>query len=203
MTKEDLKLSNSQAFQDMLVYYLLNKKDGYYLEIGCHEPKYINNTYFLDKLGWQGLCLDIADYHQVYKDQRTAKFIQTDLTQTNINAILQENNAPKLIDYISFDVDAATFRVLNDFDFNTYRFKVMTFEHDSYGNLNNENRSLSRKILTDLGYDMICSDISHDYFPYEDWWVDPKQVDKVKCDLIRCADKEYTHVKDIITKLLE
>lgn len=35
------------------------KRNGTYVEIGCHDPEYINNTYVLEKyFNWTGISLD-------------------------------------------------------------------------------------------------------------------------------------------------
>lgn len=51
--------SYSQDFEDLIIEDLLNKKEsGTYVDIGCHEPKRLSNTYRLYRKGWFGLCVD-------------------------------------------------------------------------------------------------------------------------------------------------
>ena len=50
----------SQVGQDRWVINILNnKKNGYFLDIGAHDGKYLSNTYLLEKkYGWNGLCIE-------------------------------------------------------------------------------------------------------------------------------------------------
>ena len=197
MKNEDIFLSKSQAAQDIFVYFMLNSNDGYFLDIGSYDPIKINNTYLLEKKGWNGLCIDVTDYTNQYSVLRTCEFTCKDLMRYNINDVLSENNVPELIDYISFDVDIATFKVLNDFDFNKYKFKVMTFEHDLYSGGGNK-RKLSREILLKHGYKLLCSDICNDNNPFEDWWVNTNYIDENIYRLLECDQKEWNYIYDII-----
>ncbi|MEM9096563.1 MAG: FkbM family methyltransferase [Pseudomonadota bacterium] len=45
--------------------------------------------------------------------------------------VLDEQNAPKVIGYLSIDVEGAEERVLRSFDFNAYRFNCITIERPS------------------------------------------------------------------------
>ncbi|GMU19294.1 MAG: hypothetical protein AMXMBFR12_04860 [Candidatus Babeliales bacterium] len=51
----------SQLGQDQLFNerFLLNKKNGFFLDIGAHDGMTGSNTYFFEKeLGWQGMCFE-------------------------------------------------------------------------------------------------------------------------------------------------
>lgn len=51
----------SQLGQDQLFNerFLLNKKNGFFLDIGAHDGMTGSNTYFFEKeLGWQGICFE-------------------------------------------------------------------------------------------------------------------------------------------------
>jgi hypothetical protein len=53
------KESYSQFKEDLFVKnFFKNKKNGLYLDIGCHHPFRSNNTYLLYKLGWNGINID-------------------------------------------------------------------------------------------------------------------------------------------------
>jgi FkbM family methyltransferase len=51
---------NSQFSQDEKILRLLNyKQNGYFLDIGCSDPKNLSNTYVLEKeFNWKGLAVD-------------------------------------------------------------------------------------------------------------------------------------------------
>lgn len=51
----------SQLGQDQLFNerFILNKKNGFFLDIGAHDGMTGSNTYFFEKeLGWQGICFE-------------------------------------------------------------------------------------------------------------------------------------------------
>lgn len=55
-----LKKSFSQFEEDLfLKKYFKNKKNGFYVDIGCHHPFKGNNTYLLYKFGWSGINVDL------------------------------------------------------------------------------------------------------------------------------------------------
>ena len=51
---------NGQAHQDKFILNILNhKKNGFFLEIGSYHPKFINNTYLLEKeYNWKGIMVE-------------------------------------------------------------------------------------------------------------------------------------------------
>ena len=53
------KSSYSQDGEDkLLVEYFNFKKEGFFIDIGCHHPKRFSNTYLLHKRGWSGINID-------------------------------------------------------------------------------------------------------------------------------------------------
>ncbi len=53
------KISYSLTSIDLIVDYIFQKKNGIYIDVGCNHPVYNNNTYLLNKKGWQGINIDI------------------------------------------------------------------------------------------------------------------------------------------------
>ena len=39
--------------------YFKNKKNGFFIDVGCHQPLLNNNTYILYKKGWRGINIDL------------------------------------------------------------------------------------------------------------------------------------------------
>ena len=61
-SKIKLKKSYSNWGIDMMAdFFFRNKKEGIYIDVGCHHPLINNNTYPLYKRGWKGINIDI-DY---------------------------------------------------------------------------------------------------------------------------------------------
>ncbi len=44
--------------------------------------------------------------------------------------LFEKYNAPKIIDYLSIDTEGNDFEIIQNFDFNLYKFKVITIEHN-------------------------------------------------------------------------
>lgn len=167
----------SQANQDEFVYTilydLLGKQDsGYYLEVGAGDPIHSNNTYVLEKnCGWQGLSIDIADHLTPrWSTERSNPFLLKDATQLDYCSVLEE--FPQVIDYLSLDIDGQYDTVLQKVMQSNHTFKIVTIEHDAY-RFGDIYRNKEREILTALGYHLLCADVSHNGYPFEDWWIHP------------------------------
>jgi hypothetical protein len=166
----------SQASQDQFVYLLLyglldKQDDGFYVEIGAGHPWDGNNTYVFEKnLEWKGISLDIVDRRNLWYSTRQNTLLIQDATQADYQSILQP--FPKVIDYLSLDIDNYYDTVLQRIPFNDYFFKIITIEHDFY-RLGGELREKERKILTALGYYLLCADVSSMDLVFEDWWIHP------------------------------
>ena len=79
--------SYSQCGQDLFVINLLNQNKGKFLDLGCYLPKNINNTYLLEKIGWEGVSVDIIDYSQEW-ECRTNPFVNQDCFNIDFNEFL-------------------------------------------------------------------------------------------------------------------
>jgi len=173
----NIEQNYSQCYQDIFVLSMLNgKKNGKYLEIGCADPFYGNNTALLEKeFEWTGISIDI-DQSMVDKFalERKNKVIQSDATKINYSELLGDTLN---WDYLQIDCDPPTvsYDVLTKIPFHTHKFAVITFEHDHYADDTQSIREKSRKYLKSFGYELMVNDISpDDYSPYEDWWIYPQ-----------------------------
>ena len=52
MDKEDLNIIN----------YFKDKKNGFYIDVGCFHPLDRNNTYLLYKKNWRGINIDVSKF---------------------------------------------------------------------------------------------------------------------------------------------
>jgi hypothetical protein len=176
--------SVSQASQDLFVYKILGKNpNGTFMDLGCQDPIRINNTWALEKFcGWKGVCIDIQDYSQKFREDRSATFLQLDLLQDDWFDKFTSNcpfDWTQPIDYLSFDIDDATLGVLPKFPFDKLKFKLMTVEHDSYVRGEITRLEIAR-ILTSHGYLPVCTNVSWggDGWPFEDWWYNPELIEE-------------------------
>jgi len=184
----DIEENYSQCYQDMFVLYMLNgKKNGRYIEVGCADPFYGNNTALLEKkFGWTGVSIDY-DQSQIdkYPDVRDTQTICADATKIDYVELLKEHDD---YDYLQLDCDPArvTFEVLTKIPFEKHRFAVITFEHDYFADEMSGVREKSRKYLQTQGYELVVSNIAPNrYNSYEDWWVHPELVDRERINRIK------------------
>jgi len=64
---------HSQFGEDRYIYENINlPKNGVFVDVGAGHPSYLSNTYFFEKNGWTGVCID-ADpkQYQFLKKERT------------------------------------------------------------------------------------------------------------------------------------
>jgi hypothetical protein len=175
----DIVQNYSQCYQDMFVLTMLNgKREGKFLEIGCADPYYGNNTALLEKqFGWTGISIDYdQNFINAFNEQRISKTICKDATKIDYANILEGD-----YDYLQLDCDPAliTYQTLLKIPFETHRFAVITFEHDHYNDEHSQIRDKSRKYLQSQGYKLVVANIAPDnYNPYEDWWVHPSLVSR-------------------------
>ena len=80
----------------------------------------------------------------------------------SLNDLLIKHNAPKYIDYLSIDTEGSEYEILKAFDFESYKFKIITCEH---------NYTPMREKIYDLlisnGYERKHSQFSQ----FDDWYV--------------------------------
>lgn len=97
------KRSYAQEGEDLVVDRLLeHKKNGFYIEVGCHHPFRFSNTYFFYKKGWQGICIDPLP-------GTSKKFKKWRPRDTTIEMGVSET--PSVLDYYMFNEPALnTFR---------------------------------------------------------------------------------------------
>lgn len=182
----DFNVQCSKEGQDLFANFFINDhRRKYFMDLGCEHPKNGNNTYMLENKGWEGVIVDCrSDLFDLYKQtQRNCICKLADLTDINqLNDVCDTfiENFGTHIDYLSFDVDAATFKVIENFPFEKLSFGLMTFEHDVY-QLNSTNKKrdamLSRlaslpsykRLVTDIGFKTTLSGNTI-LRVHEDWW---------------------------------
>jgi FkbM family methyltransferase len=182
----------SQIKQDLNVLnFYKHKHNGYFVDIGANDGKYISNTYLLEKkYNWNGICIEPApnEYDKLNKCrdcicENVALFsssgnklefkvfndsvysgLSDTLTPHNntINAnyntivlytktlteILDSNNAPQFIDYLSLNTEGSEYEILLGLDTNKYKFGLIHIEHNYFEHL----RKKIKDFLLENGY---------------------------------------------------
>ena len=95
-------------------------------------------------------------------------------------AIKNKGWKKKRFDYVSIDCEPPniTLKALQNLPLNDYRFSVITFESDLYAH-GPDCRDIQRRILNDLGYQIVARDVANGGNQFEDWWIDPQVIDNV------------------------
>ena len=57
------KKTYSMDGEDLIILdYFKNKKEGFFIDVGCYHPIHRNNTFLLYKKGWKGINIDIHSF---------------------------------------------------------------------------------------------------------------------------------------------
>ena len=88
----------SQANQDEFVYNILNKQNsGFFVDIGSQQSIHWNNSYFLETIGWSGICVDINSYDY---SNRTCKYYNLDALEIDYTNLFEKTFTSNIIDYL-------------------------------------------------------------------------------------------------------
>jgi hypothetical protein len=176
------EMTNEESF---VLDILKKKKGGHYVELGAAHYSNGNNTYLLEKeYDWKGVSFEIVDSMREEFNLNRKNPCMGDALSFNYIKYFEENNFPKQIDFLQLDIDAGydfagrpvgnshwTLQGLVAVPLNTYRFTVISFEHDANMYWKNQSiRDAQREILDSFGYSLVRRSI------HEDWWVDPNII---------------------------
>lgn len=78
--------------------------------------------------------------------------------------LLRTHGAPKVIDYLSIDTEGSELEILSGFDFDAYRFRLLSVEHN-----HTPARDQIRRLLERHGYHRTLASLSK----WDDWYFDP------------------------------
>jgi FkbM family methyltransferase len=90
----------------------------------------------------------ITDYAEIAVDFLTQSGQIIKVNTRSLTDILNENNAPENIDYLSIDTNGSEYKVLEGIDFTKYKFGVITIKNS----LVEEKQNRIKEILTSNGY---------------------------------------------------
>lgn len=184
----------SQVGQDLeILKYYKSFEDFYFIEIGAYDGIHLSNTYLLEKLGAKGICIEpnkkiFLELIQNRKclclpfivgESNTLKgFNEKGLLgeveegdkyiQVSMKEILK--NAPKIIQYLSLDVEGNEYNVLSDFPFDTHIVEFIHVEHNLYCE-GDANKNKIYDLLTKNNYHRYKENVCVSGVPFEDWYV--------------------------------
>lgn len=175
-------MSYSQFYQDIFVYNFFEKKPGFYVELGCYDgsAQHVSNSLYLEEKGWDGIGIDI-DKINIFNSFRKGKGVYADLTKASIQSILKENNAPKIIEYLSYDIDQALKQSIEMLDLREFKFKLIHFEHNLYSPEYNGLKKMAYDKFSSAGYIRFIDNLlGENGVAVEDWYINPDYVDPDK-----------------------
>lgn len=153
---------SSEFRQDIIAdKFLKSKRDEFFVDIGASYYQQWNNSYFFEKeRNYRGIAVEMnSDFAAPWAEHRpNTKMYNEDATLVDYAKVLEENNAPDVIDFLSIDIDpnTATWEALMKVMDTKYTFGVIAFEVDYGGDLNNKERfsvrDPSRSYLVARGY---------------------------------------------------
>ena len=148
--------------------FLKGKTEGFFVDIGASYPETWNNSVFFEKtLNYRGVAVEMDQ--NFCKNWPTIRpntiLINDDATKVDYKKVLQEANAPSIIDFLSVDIDpnTATWEALLKVMDTPYQFNVIAFEVDYGGDFVSGKkepirfsvRDPSRAFLASKGYVLV------------------------------------------------
>jgi len=114
-----------------------------------------------------GIIADDTDNNERFRaeaiQEARENYCVRKMKTTTLEQILEQNNAPKIIDYLSFDVEGCETRIMRDFPFHKYTFLSMTIERPTV-ELN--------ELLFKLGYVFVRnSDSMSNKYAYDSFYI--------------------------------
>jgi len=106
----------------------------------------------------------ISDFtsNDIHGSTRALKSKSYSVQTVSLNDLLSFYNAPSEIDYLSIDTEGSEFLILENFNFNKYKIKIITIEHNW-----TSNRELIHKLLIGHNYKRLHLDLTD----CDDWYV--------------------------------
>ncbi len=100
------------------------------------------------------------DQHSQIRESYAALTPSIELTTTTLNKVLEENNAPSHIDYISIDTEGNELEILEAFDFERWNVHTFSVEH----NYVTEKRTKVQELMKNAGYSVYEAE-------WDDWFL--------------------------------
>jgi FkbM family methyltransferase len=98
------------------------------------------------------------DFHAELRESGRKYKVKT----LSLNDLLEKYSAPKIIDYLSIDTEGSEFEILKAVNFDKWKFRLITCEHNY-----TPNRLKIEELLCRNGYKRVLTEISK----FDDWYV--------------------------------
>lgn len=142
-------------------YIALPKNRSCHIDFGCVWSKSGERLEFNNVLAAElSTIATFSNGDEHAKARETG--LKYDVTTISLIDLLKKYNAPKEIDYLSIDTEGSEYEILSAFDFDAYKFKIITCEHN-YTPM----REKLYDLLTSKGYTRKYTEYSR----FDDWYV--------------------------------
>ena len=101
------------------------------------------------------------DVHE--RNGNRAEYSLYKVETTSLVDLLKAHDAPEVIDYLSIDTEGSEYDILRAFDFDSYRFRLITVEHAG----EKEKREQIRELLEAKGYNRWLPILTR----WDDWYI--------------------------------
>ena len=106
--------------------YFKNKRNGFYVDVGCYHPIHRNNTYLLHKKNWNGINIDTSEFSIDLFNFIRPKDLNYNCAISNKNEIIKVFYQKKLSQLSTTEIDQAK----NVFQGNIKEKKIEAFTLD-------------------------------------------------------------------------
>jgi len=107
----------------------LRRNRNCFIETDCVLSKSNVELTFIEATNGEFSTIDVyksSDIHSLARRNGNQYKVNT----ISLSDLLEKYNAPREIDFLSIDTEGSEFDILKDFDFNQYKFGVITCEHN-------------------------------------------------------------------------
>ena len=73
----------------VVINYFKDKKNGFYVDVGCYHPTHRNNTYLLHKQSWSGVNIDTSEFSIDLFNHMRPKDLNYNCAISNRNEIIK------------------------------------------------------------------------------------------------------------------
>lgn len=192
----------SQAGQDQWVVATFpDGYRGYFVEVGAYDGIQTSNTYALEQRGWDGVCVEAHPLHaQRCATNRRCHTVAVAATATHgyvrfegdqivaapsgvevpgwtLTEILDNVGAPRVIDYLSLDIEGGELDALTGLDLDRWHVNLISVEHNLYAE-GPARKDALHDFLTGRGFERVYEDVPcldpnplYHMKPYEDWYM--------------------------------
>ena len=183
---DGLYLSNTLFFEETMGWngICIEPNDNYFKEL-CNNRKCIVSDSLIYSEEGHVVNFSMCNAVSGIINENTGPYTNPDANvhvkkvTTTLAKVLQDSNAPSVIDYLSLDVEGQEYTILSTFPFDKYIFRCITVEHNE-PHIGNTQQLLIRSVLEMNGYTFVKGNdrLNGSHGPIDDFYVHSSVVKK-------------------------